>query len=400
MIEKERQVIRELAKKYAEIANLPIQAERIKRLTDNNDLIAGRPPVWIEELPWHEMNVNGELDLVCEDPSLRWIEDYFRKILFRWKYFQVDMVVENFFSVYKTCNSTGFGIKADEDIIKSDDANHIVSHEYHDVLATEEDLEKITLPVITADKEQDAKNVAELEELFGDILPVRLRGHGTYHAPWDEISRLRGVDSLLYDLIDRPEFTHDLMDRLTNAYVAAFDQSLALGLLETNLSNMHCTPAYATNSGIWFRGMAQIFASVSPAMHKEFDIDYAKRVYSKCGLAYYGCCEPLDTKIDMLKENIPNLRKIGVSPWANEEVSAEKIGKDFVYARKPNPALVAGAFDAEVIKNETRKTVELCLKYGCSYELVLKDISTVSYKPENIFNWAKAVSETIDEYYK
>ena len=38
--------------------------------------------------------------------------------------------------------------------------------------------------------------------------------------------------------------------------------------------------------------------------------------------------------------------------------------------------------------------------YGCPYEFVLKDISTVSNKPQNIVNWNKVVQETIDSYYK
>jgi hypothetical protein len=32
-------------------------------------------------------------------------------------------------------------------------------------------------------------------------------------------------------------------------------------------------------------------------------------------------------------------------------------------------------------------------------EFVLKDISTVSGKPENLIIWAKTVSDVLDEYY-
>ena len=78
---------------------------------------------------------------------------------------------------------------------------------------------------------------------------------------------------------------------------------------------------------------------------------------------------------------------------------AEALGKSYVYARKPNPANVALRTDADVIRKETVKTVELCQKYSCPAEFVLKDISTVSHRPENLILWAKTVSDVLDEYY-
>ena len=45
------------------------------------------------------------------------------------------------------------------------------------------------------------------------------------------------------------------------------------------------------------------------------------------------------------------------------------------------------------------KTVKLAIKHGCPVEFVLKDISTVSHRPENLIIWAKTVSDVLDEYY-
>ena len=84
---------------------------------------------------------------------------------------------------------------------------------------------------------------------------------------------------------------------------------------------------------------------------------------------------------------------------ANEDVCGEQIGGQYVYARKPNPAYVAIETDPEVIRKETEKTVQVCQKYGCPCEFVLKDISTVSHRPENLIVWAKTVSEVLDRYY-
>jgi hypothetical protein len=78
---------------------------------------------------------------------------------------------------------------------------------------------------------------------------------------------------------------------------------------------------------------------------------------------------------------------------------AEFMGGNYVYARKPNPANVAIKTDPDVIRKETEESVKLCIKHGCPLELVLKDISTVSHRPENLIVWADTVSEVLDKYY-
>jgi hypothetical protein len=183
-----------------------------------------------------------------------------------------------------------------------------------------------------------------------------------------------------------------------------------LGLLDARDPYLHCTPALAAElesaqepyqfKNLWFRTMAQMFSEVNPSMLDEFDLQYSQPFADKCALTYYGCCEPLEKSIPYLKKRFKNLRKIGVSPWANEESSAEQIGGGYVYARKPNPANVALQTNPEVVRAEAKKTIEICLKYNTPYEMVLKDISTVSYKPQNLIVWAKTVMETLDEYYK
>ena len=93
------------------------------------------------------------------------------------------------------------------------------------------------------------------------------------------------------------------------------------------------------------------------------------------------------------------MRKIGVSPWSNVRSCAEQIGSDYVMARKPNPAAVAGSLDRDYIRKEITETIEACLDNQCPYEFVLKDISTVGHNPQNLINWTATVMETINRYY-
>ena len=62
--ENERTVIRDLAKRYMEIALSEKHKRMRKRFLDTNDLKIVRPPVIMEEIPWHEMNYEGALDCV------------------------------------------------------------------------------------------------------------------------------------------------------------------------------------------------------------------------------------------------------------------------------------------------------------------------------------------------
>ncbi len=42
------------------------------------------------------------------------------------------------------------------------------------------------------------------------------------------------------------------------------------------------------------------------------------------GLGYYGCCEPLHHKIDLIRA-LPDVRKISMSPFVDVETGAEAI---------------------------------------------------------------------------
>ena len=409
--QKERDILRELANKYKELAMLPQNQERISRIRRINGLIPDRPIVWIDEIPWHEMDIEGQLTIQCENVQAQKMERFFREMIFRWKYFQADMVLQPVYFINKNFHNTGIGVLKEDDILSTDSKNNIVSHSYKDVLKNPEDLDKLRLPIVTADKAADADEINFAEEILSDILPVKLRGHHITWTPWDDISMLRGVEPILFDTILRPEFLHQIISRFAEIACSYMEQMEEQDLLDFNTGSLHCTPPWTDDlpasdydggkvrlKDVWFRGTAQMFNSISPEMHEILDIEYMRPLSDRCGLVYYGCCEPLHDRLDMLKK-LPNLRKVGVSPWADIHASAEGLGKSYVYARKPNPAFVAGQIDNKVIESEIRETIETCIANQCPYEFVLKDISTVSHKPENLIEWNRIVQKTIDEYY-
>lgn len=402
-------ILRSLAFKYAEIANSEKNTNTMKLHSSVNDLKQIRPVVLIDELPWSEMNIDNELTLMCEDSFLRRIEWFLKSNLYKYKYMPADMIFIPYIPVGKVVNSTGIGISTSENILATDESNPIVSHEYIDILKTEKDLEKLHSPVISYDEKTTMERYNLVSEILGDIIPVRLTGINTFYSvTWDNISCYRGVTALLMDLADRPLFMHSIVRKLTDFQIDTFNQYEELGLLDTDNYNLHCTPGLTNDlpkkengiarKDIWGRGTAQIFASVSPFMHNEFDIEYMIETVGQCGLSYYGCCEPLDKKIDIV-ERLPNLRKISITPWANVDVAADAIGKKYVLSSKPNPSKVAvPRIDKVDLKREIKGILDACKRNHCNCDIVLKDISSCKGRPENIFEWEQIVMDMVKSY--
>ena len=403
--QKDKEIVRQLAKRYMELADSDEQRNMNQRMKDTNDLKLVRPPVILEEIPWYQMDLDGELTCQCENQGARNVETFFRRALFRRKHFRADTMFEPFFRVTMAYDSSGIGIKRQEETLATESGNQIVSHSFEDVLEEEDSVELIKIPTFTPRPDKDEKAMNFYTDLLGDAIPVELRGVGTrYHNAWDDIVFFRGMEPVLYDLFDRPEHLHAIRQRFLDIFIAESDFIESHMKVDPSYPSLHCTPSYVSGlaedglKAAWLRTNAQPFSDVSPDMHEEFDVDYTRKVADRFAYTYYGCCEPLDRKLDVITK-IPNLRKIGVSPWAKEEVMAEYMGGKYVYSRKPNPANVAIKTDPEVIRKETETTVKLCQKYGCPAEFVLKDISTVSHRPENLIVWAQTVSQVLDQYY-
>jgi len=410
LIKTDVDIIRELAARVAHIAALPVQEEKRTMWRRLNSLQPVRPMVMIDQVCWHEMNTGGELSLQCSDRECRCYEETLRRTLYQWKHFPVDMVVERHVKVPKAILNSGFGMNIMEETAVSDPSNSVVSHQYENQFQTEDDLEKIGMPAISHDTTETRRRLEDAHELFDGLLDVVPWGAEPYGSFWDPISQWMGVEAALYMLVDNPDFMHRLLARMTNGYLSAFDQLEAQGLLCGHQSLIHCTGAYTDalpaagynpakprTKDLWIFGLAQMLATVSPDMFKEFEVDYARRICERFGLVYYGCCDPLDGKMAEVRL-IPNVRKISMSPWVNEERGAAEIRGDYVYSRKPNPAFLAtNHFSEEQIGADLLASKKACENHGCPLEFILKDISTLNHEPDRLSEWARIAMKVVRE---
>ena len=394
-------VLRELGQRLASIAAEPVHAETRSAWKALNGLKPTRPMFMIDQICWNEMNVDDELTCRCEDPFSRGIETVLRQRIYQWEHMPDDKVVEPVVEIPKVIRDTGTGITVDEDVAVFDTANDVVGHHYHDQIRTEADLDKIRTPEVTLDSAATAEAEEKAHEIFDGVLEVRMQGLKPHYAMWDQIVTWRSPEAVLFDLVDRPDFIHELCRRTTDARMVWLDQVEAQGLLCTHLADVHCTGAFSDEIpadgadpertrtiDLWTFGMSQIFSTVSPEMHEEFERPYLGPWFERFGLAYYGCCEPLDRKIDMIRR-LPKVRKISMSPWVDVENGARQIRSDFVFSRKPSPAFLAvDDWDPAAVEEDLRKTLDTCRDYGCPCELILKDISTVHYEPQRLWQWS------------
>lgn len=411
---KDKIILKNLAQEKADIADNPIHVKKIKMWEYLNDLKEVRPLIWINEIPWHEMNIDNELTLITQNPFSKYLEDRLRKCIYLWKHmYPSDFIVEPILPCYMVINNTGFGISEKVETAITDDNSDIISREFIPQIQNEEDICKIKIPGVTLDSKATEEQYEVMQDLFEGILKVEKRGvPGFWFAPWDELIRWWGVEQALMDLVLRPELVHKAMDRLTQAYLAMLDQYEEKNLLALNNGNYRIgsgglgytdelpgegfTSGNIRASNLWGCGTAQIFSNVSPDMHVEFALDYEIKWMKRFGLNYYGCCEPLDKKIDILKK-IPNLRKISMSSWVDLELGAKNIGKDYVFSYKPNPSIFTDNWwDPGEIEKKLER--DLNILKGCNVEIIMKDISTVNYEPQKLWQWVEIAAKTAEKF--
>jgi hypothetical protein len=413
----DKRVLRQLGQRLATYAVLPVQDAKADMWRALNGLRPVKPMVWIDEIPWHEMDVDGELSLQTTTEWSRYHEWELRKLVYQWEHMPADMVVEA--AVYSplVVYNTAFGIAEDVDVAVTDEANSIVSRHFNIQIRDEDDLEKIKVPVVTHDRVASEQQYQQLQEIFAGTVDVKTRGANGFcfwFAPWDEMIRWWGVQELLLDLHDRPALVHKAIDKLVNAYLGMLDQFEDQDLLRLNntyyrigsgglgytdeLPAPTYDPEHVRAKDLWGSGAAQIFSDVSPRMHWEFAMQYEVRWLSRFGLNYYGCCDPLHRKMGIL-EKIPNLRKVSMSPWVDIDQAVANVGNRYVFSYKPNPAVFAEeTWHLDKARDELEMVLTKAKAHGCVVEVIMKDISTLRYQPHRLWEWAAMAAEVTRRY--
>jgi len=402
----DRRVLRDLAKRTAEIAELPIQAERRELWKKHNSLQPTRPMILVfPEGSWQELL--NEKELQCEEEEARLIEWALRSRVYYHEHFQDDTVIEREWVVQKVIHNSGWGLEGR----RIPSPTERGAWRFDPVIKDPSDVKRLRFPEIVYDKEATEQKLAEARELFGDILDVKLKGvaHISYHL-MSQYTSWRGLEQMMTDMYRQPRMVHDAMAFLEEGHRRILQQYVDQNLLSLNNDGTYHSsggngytdelpkPGFDSDHvrpcDMWASAESQEMAQVGPRQHAEFSLQYEKRLLEPFGLNGYGCCEDLTLKLDDVF-TIPKLRRISISPFADVEKCAEKLKGNYIFSWKPHPANLVGQFDEGAIRRYIRHTIEAAQKHDCVLEMILKDTHTCEHRPERFDRWTQIAREEV-----
>jgi len=165
-------------------------------------------------------------------------------------------------------------------------------------------------------------------------------------GPFGIALHLRGTESLSIDMIDDPEFVHDLMEFIWKAKIH-WSQKRAKFL------GAQICPLYLVNDDV-------NVPIISPKGYKEFVLPYEKRTSEfHGGIEYWHSCGRIDPILPNIKE-IPNLKMIHVSHSTDLKKSVEIIGKDNIIEIVLNPIDDVEKATPWQMENKLREIKQVC----------------------------------------
>jgi hypothetical protein len=401
----DKTILRDLAKQYMEICALPEQETRRTLWRQHNSLKKTRPLIYVRAFGWQEM---PHAQCKCEDPIAQRYELFFRRHLF-WNSLGDDSIFEPWVTVQASRVCNGWGLSGTRHF--GDEPGG--SFKVDDPIKELSDIEELQVPQHEIDEAKTRETVERLRDLIGDIITINVDRGPAYRMWTGDISTdlgyLRGIEHLMMDMLDNPEWLHRLAKFMSDGILKTHEEAEAAGdwglCAHQNQAMPYAEelkdPAANENnikrSELWGYMAAQELTAVSPAMHDEFMLQYQLPILKQFGLVAYGCCEDLTRKIDILRQ-IPNLRRIAVSPFADAARCAEQIGQDYVLSYRPSPAdMVSYGFDEARIRSVLTRDLEACK--ACHVDITLKDVETVEKDPERVKKWVEVTRDVIDKIF-
>ena len=406
--DQQRQVLRSLAGRVREIAESPHMAGRRKRWYAHNALKGDRPLVLcFPEGAWCELLPDSEFE--CADEKLRAWERQLRMRLYWWQHIRDDAAVDPFFDLNWSVSVGDHGVP-----IPYTHGAHRGSYVWDaPIKDLDRDLDRLRRRPLSVDRHATNRDLDQANDLFGDILPVRLRGGfwWTMGLTW-EAAKLIGLEPLMLSMYDNPSGLHRLMAWLRDEhthFVTWFEREGLLNLQNESdyvgsgglaYTDELPRPDWRPGSAVrlmdrWGFAESQETVGVSPAMFDDFVLPYQLPLLERFGLNCYGCCEPVHHRLDSILEQVPRLRRISGSPWVDEALMAEKIGGRCIFSRKPNPAILCASFDEDQIRQDLRRTLRIV--GDAPLEIIMKDTHTVQNQPSRITRWVQIALEEVEK---
>jgi hypothetical protein len=404
MKDRDTMIIRELAKRFAEITNSPEMGQRRQRWYSHNDLQEGRPMVLCyPEGSWPEL-IN-EKELRCEGEETRIIEHSLRQKIYWHDVIRDDAAQESVLYVYPAVDLGNFGV-ATEYVFGENRGSYRWEHPIKNL---DSDLAKLKMPEPTHDRRETERRMDAAHGLVGGILDVKLRPGLDYWTlgMTTDVIRLIGLENLFLYMYDNPHGLHRLMAFMRDAKEKTLEwYESESGLVQPNdkdgytgSGGMAYTRSFRTDTKgplmqAWGFAESQETVGVSPQMFGEFIFPYQLPLLNRFGLNCYGCCEPIHERLKYIMQ-LPRLRRVSISPWCDQAKAAEALQRNAVFSRKPNPAFICAGFNEDAARADVAGTLKAA--HGCNIELIMKDTHTLQHEPWRISRWVQIAKEEIEK---
>jgi len=397
----DREILCRLAGEVAELSARPIESEKQQLWVKHNALEPTRPLIFCDpENGWNEIITADQIK--CENLLARQWEMYLRKEIFWGAEMKDDYTIQPYFDVPHIHDEISWGLK--ETRLGGEDGGAFT---WTSPIKTEADVEKLHYPEIRVDYAATEKLLDLANEIFGDLLTVRAKTLWWWSLGMTRLlAELRGLQQIMFDMYDNPDLIHRIMTILRDGTMQMLDSLEAQGLLGHNCDGTYVgsgglgwsdeLPAADFNGNVrcadmWGFCESQETVGISPDMFAEFVMPYQIPILERFGLSCYGCCEPLDPRWHVVKQ-IPNLRRVSVSPWADKEKMAEQLGDNYIYSLKPSPTdLAMSTFDEDRIRAGLRQVLQITK--NCRLEMIMKDNHTIGNDPRRVIRWVQIARE-------
>lgn len=391
----ERQYLRELAKKQLEYAHLPAMEERKKLWYRHNALRGERPVIVMEN--------TGFIDEIlpvskCESAAAKEMERSLLIPITDYELIGDDKVISPYYEVYWKIHTQENGIEVKREHASDSQGRTLGYMDQHPIKELKKDLALVKPSAFFIDREGTLSWKSLVDDVLGDILPTKLKNdsYRWYATPSQKVVKLMGLEAMMFAMMDDPEEMHELYRLLVDDILAFAKWQEKEGLLVLNNENdyagagsygftdelpvnMHKDSACITTKDLWVNLNSQETVGISPDMYGEYIYPHYEQMAREFGLVYYGCCEPVHAIWDDYISKLPNLRKVSVSPWCDEEFMGNALkGKNVIYSRKPSPNFVGvgGCFDENAFSMHMSNTLRAAK--GCRLEFIFRDVYTLS----------------------
>jgi len=384
---------------------------------DHNELKGSRPMISVEEGHyWREIWP----ELKCTDPLAREMEFQLVNNIQRVHFIGDDRVTPDFYILKYTNFGPICGLGQQEqrsDSGRGSDGTagyHIIPQ----IEVIEEDFHKLKPTELFNPLEGLNRRKAEMEEIIGDFLPVKLvnSSNAWGPSPLRQVIGFMGMENTYVSMMTEPEWFHKLMSFVTEDMIRMYRYQEENGLMYLNNGNdiigsgnicfSRELPGkdftgYVRSTDTWGHLNAEDASAISPDSFREFILPYQKKLTEQFGLVYYGCCEDVSRFWENGIDQLENVRKLSISPWCNEAFMGERLaGSRTIYSRKCRDFNFLGVekdFDAEGFRANIRETVSHTR--GCKVEYIFRDIISLHGNIDKIRQAVQIVREETEESY-